>query len=283
MPNNPTIIDVSYACGSQAAYFAGAGVKTVIRYYSRDTGMPEKRLSLQEAQAFAAAGVRLAIVHEARFGNQIASFTESLGQLDAAYARQYGAKIIGQPEGSAIYFGVDVDAMPNEIQDNVIPYFKGVAAALTAANGLPLYQVGVYGSGATCEALLAGELAQFTWLAQSKGWSDYQKFLQSNKWSLLQEMPASVGEIECDPDQANGNFGDFFLPDAATASAGGVIVIARAGLRLRSGPGTDFDVLKVVPYGTQVHPLKTSGDWTMVSLTGDAASDGFVNSHFLSA
>lgn len=282
----PDVIDVSHTCSNQAGFLAGAGVKTIIRYYSRDTGIPEKRLSGPEAKALTAAGLRLAIVHEARRGDQIGSFTEPLGTLDAAYARQYGANVIGQPEESAIYFGVDIDATADQINDCVIPYFKGVSAAMTAANGLPAYQVGVYGSGASCDAVLKAGLASFAWLAQSKGWQGYKAFSQSKKWSLLQGPSTSVGEVDCDPDQANGEFGDFFLTPAAiiaSASGSALNVIARPGLRLRAGPGTDFDVLQVVPFGTRVHPIKSSGDWTMVSLAGDNAADGFVNSHFLSA
>jgi len=287
----PDIIDVSYACGDQAAYLAGAGVKTIIRYYSRDTALPQKRLSLPEARSFASAGLRLAIVHEARHGDQIASFTNTLGQLDGAYARQYGAQVIGQPAGSAIYFGADIDATPNQISNCIQPYFEGVAAAMTAANGLPIYQIGIYGSGASCDAILTAQLARYAWLAQSTGWQDYQNFLQSNRWSLLQGMPADVGELNCDPNTSNGDFGDFFLANVVAASPGAnaasasapLTVIARQGLRLRSGPGTDFDVLQTLPFGTEVHPIRTSGDWTMVSLAGDNAADGFVNSQFLSS
>jgi len=152
---------------------------------------------------------------------------------------------------------------------------------MAAANGLPTYQVGIYGSGASCDAILSAGLSQFSWLAQSTGWQGYKSFLQSNKWSLLQAMPTSVGEVNCDPDRANGDFGDFFLADAGAPLSGTALsVTARAGLRLRSGPGTDFDILQVVPFRTQVYPMKTSGDWTMVSLAGDNAADGFANSHF---
>jgi hypothetical protein len=165
----PDIIDVSYACGGQAGYFAGSGIKTVIRYYSRDTGVPEKRLTRQESKAFAAAGMRLAIVHEAKHGDQIGSFSPSLGEADAAYARQYAANVINQPEGSAIYFGVDLDATVDQITNCIVPYFQSVAAAMTAANGLSTYKVGIYGSGASCEAVLSAGLAQFFWLAQSRG------------------------------------------------------------------------------------------------------------------
>jgi hypothetical protein len=244
--------------------------------------VPEKRLTLQEAKSFSAAGLRLGVVHEARHGDQIESFSQQLGGLDAAYAREYAAKIIGQPEGTAIYFGVDVDASPSQIQNSIVPYFQGVAVAVTAVNGLPSYQVGIYGSGACCDVVLTAGLARFSWLAQSKGWGGYKTFLQSNRWSLLQSMPSNVGEIKCDPDQANGEFGDFFLSEAtATLPGAPLTVIARPGLRLRAGPGTDFDILQLVPFGTKVHAMKTSGDWTMVALADTSGADGFMNSHFL--
>lgn len=59
-------------------------------------------------------------------------------------------------------------------------------------------------------------------------------------------------------------------------------VIARHGLRLRSGPGTDFDVLSLLPLGTQLSVLKSLNGWSMVDLQGDGNADGFVNSPYLS-
>ena len=276
------VIDVSFACGSYAGYLAGAGVRTVIRYYSRDTGHPEKRLTRPEASAFAAAGLRLAVVHEAKFGDRIGSFDQDLGELDAKYAHDYAASVISQPANSAIYFGVDVDASAAQIRDRVIPYFQGVASAFSAA-ATPSYQVGVYGSGATCDAVLAAGLARYAWLAQSTGWAGYRQFLQSKRWALSQAMPTKIGELSCDPDQANGVFGDFFPAAApnANVTVPQVKVMARNGLRLRAGPGNDFDVLRLLPQGTTMRALKSTGDWTLVDLAGDGASDGFVNSHFV--
>lgn len=279
----PEVVDVSFSCGSYAGYLAGAGIKTIIRYYSRDTGIPQKRLTRKEASDFGGAGVRLAIVHEAKHGDRIASFDQELGELDGAYAREYGSRVIGQPANSAIYFGVDVDASVAEVRDRVIPYFKGAAAAFAAANGMSSYRIGVYGSGRTCNALLESGLVQFAWLAQSKGWADYKPFLQSNKWSLCQDMPDYVGEISCDPNRANGEFGDFFLGQIAAADDADLelSVVARPGLRLRAGPGTNFDVIQMIPFAAKVRVKKTVGDWAMVDLGGDGAVDGFVNSHFL--
>ena len=106
----PSIVDVSSACGSKAAALFATGVRTIIRYYSRDTVRPSKRLSREEAEQLAAVGLRLCIVHEGRFGDQASNFDRASGVADALYSRTYGAETIRQPRGSAIYFGVDFDA-----------------------------------------------------------------------------------------------------------------------------------------------------------------------------
>jgi len=285
----PDIIDVSASCGSHAGFFAGAGVKTVIRYYSRDTGRPSKRLSRQEARRFTSAGLRVGAVHEARRGDLIESFTKELGNLDGAHAQGYGASEIGQPAGSAIYFAVDLDASAAQIRDAVLPYFQGIADAFGAAvEGQPRYKVGVYGSGAACAAVLDAGLAELAWLAQSRGWAGFKAFQDSKRWSMRQLMQIRIDEVDCDPDEANperSEIGDFFLETPSEhetiISGAPLAVIARDGLRLRSGPGTEFNVLRLIPNGTKVHPIKAVGDWTMVDLVGDLAADGFVNTHFL--
>jgi hypothetical protein len=68
---------------------------------------------------------------------------------------------------------------------------------------------------------------------------------------------------------------------AGSSNAISLIVNARPGLRLRTGPGTEFDVIAVLPLGTRVHPVKTVGTWTLVDLVGDKAADGFLFSDFL--
>lgn len=281
----PDIVDVSSACGPHASDLVADGVRTVIRYYSRDTGLPAKRLSSDEAKQLTRAGLRIGVVHEARRGDLITSFSEALGRLDGAYARTYGATVIGQPAGSTIYFGADVDANSAQIKTAIIPYFSGVAAAFAAATAEPAYAIGVYGSGATCAAVLDAGLAQMAWLAQSRGWAGYSAFLKSGRWNLCQGLSATVGGVPCDPNQANPDgreIGDFALA-TPTAQATAMQVIARSGLRLRTGPGVDFPTQKLIPYGAMVHVLKAEGAWSLVDLEGDGAADGFVSTSFLAS
>jgi hypothetical protein len=56
---------------------------------------------------------------------------------------------------------------------------------------------------------------------------------------------------------------------------------ARDGLNLRSGPSTDFSIIKSLPYGTRVHLLRREGRWALIDEQGDGAADGFVHMAFL--
>lgn len=60
-------------------------------------------------------------------------------------------------------------------------------------------------------------------------------------------------------------------------------VVARSGLRLRSGPGDQFERILVVPYGDQVYVLSEGEGtpWVLVDLEGDGKADGYMHSSFL--
>lgn len=66
-----------------------------------------------------------------------------------------------------------------------------------------------------------------------------------------------------------------------TPSANRFSVIARGGLKLRSGPSLDFPALRTVPEGTVVNLLSREGIWGLVDLEGDGKADGFMNLPFL--
>ncbi len=58
-------------------------------------------------------------------------------------------------------------------------------------------------------------------------------------------------------------------------------VNARAGLRLRSGPGLAHEVLRLLPLGTEVFVEREINGWAAVDLEGDGAIDGFLSLAFL--
>jgi hypothetical protein len=73
-------------------------------------------------------------------------------------------------------------------------------------------------------------------------------------------------------------------PAPIAVAAGGARahqVIARNGLNLREGPGTEFATSRLVPFGTVVHVLRTDGPWSQVDLERDGRADGHMHSSFL--
>jgi hypothetical protein len=71
------------------------------------------------------------------------------------------------------------------------------------------------------------------------------------------------------------------LAKSNNADAGEYEVIARSGLRVRSGPGTNFDVVNLLSLGRRVSIGQRQGEWIEVDLEGDGAIDGFVFASFL--
>jgi len=65
---------------------------------------------------------------------------------------------------------------------------------------------------------------------------------------------------------------------------GRYLVIARNGLKLRGGPGTNFESEQTLPAGTELIVVEISGQdpaWVRVDLEGDGLLDGYVFASFL--
>jgi hypothetical protein len=287
MPRNA--IDASTNCAAAAGCFRSNGIDIAIRYYSENH--TRKTLKRPEALALARAGLKIGVVYQDT-QNAASFFSFSLGLRAGAFAYDYAVNEIRQPPGSAIYFAVDFDALAAELKNNVIPYFEGVKQAFdTAGGGRPDYAVGAYGSGATLTALTTAKLATRFWLCGSTGFRDFRTYLNSKKWHFRQFAPEEtlcgihVDFNDINPDLPdNGAFQlDTAADDSEPAATGGeeMRVIARAGLRLRSGAGVQFDPIGLMPFGTVVRAIGRNGDWVMVDKSGDGASDGFALGAFL--
>ena len=282
-----TALDCTQNCSTKAAALRAAGYETIIRYYSMSAW---KRMGPAEAQALSQAGLRLAAVYQDR-QNQAADFSELKGRAAGQNAFAYAQTTIFQPPDSAIYFSADFDPSAQVVTDQIVPFFRGVGAALDAASGgASVYRVGVYGSGRTCRMLLDANVAELAWLAQSRGFAEYQTFLASGRWHLSQQMPATAVGLQCDPDDVNPlhpDFGaftlaaDHFGPALPPEVAEPFVVSASSGLRLRGGPGVSFDTLDVLPAGATVAVMERDGDWARVDASGDGSADGYVFAAYL--
>jgi Domain of unknown function (DUF1906)/Putative peptidoglycan binding domain len=212
------IIDTNMRTTPRLAAHRQNGVDTIIRYYCRHTRQPEKRLTPDEADAIIRAGMRLAVVYQCA-GDCAASFSQDAGAQDGAHARDYAAHVIGQPSGSAIYFAVDYDASDADIRTRIVPYFAAVRSALTGGTGTPSYQIGVYGSGAVCQALLKAGLVSFTWVSQSGGFNGTAAFLRSGQWNLHQRLPSTLCGLSVDQNDPNPQRPQFGAFNNLTAGA----------------------------------------------------------------
>jgi hypothetical protein len=178
------------------------GYDFALRYYSHNAN---KNLSLGEARALSEAGLRIGVVWETA-GTRAGFFTRAQGLADGAAAFRMAQEVIGQPWGSAIYFAVDYDPTQADIDGVISNYFTGVHAALyVAAEGKPSYQVGVYGSGLCCGALVERGIAAFSWLSQSTGFAGSRQYAEQRRYDLIQMLPVRIlGEdgivLDIDPD-----------------------------------------------------------------------------------
>ena len=212
-----SILDTNVETTPHLTALKAAGIKSIIRYLSPINPSGEKCIKPAEAQAIAAAGLRLALVCEGWGDFAHGAISAGAGERDGEWCARYAATV-GAPDNAAVYFAVDADAGAAQIRKLVLPYFASIDAAFKSL--APNLRCGVYGSGAVCEAVMAAQLADFPWLSCSLGWFGSRTYLASNKWVLRQHVPATIAGIDCDPDDANGDFGDFvpFAP-ASPASA----------------------------------------------------------------
>jgi hypothetical protein len=281
------IIDLDWVTIPKLSCLAKAGVESIIKYYARKTKYPDKLLTRIEAEAIIAAGMTLGVVYQSA-GDSAEAFSYDDGMADGAYARTYAATKIGQPGGSAIYFGVDYDSDEPDLTERIVPYFRGVRDSFCSTGNLPIYRIGVYGDGVTLQRLLDERLVEFTWISQSVGFPGSRQFKGSNRWTLFQNMPSTLCNCDVDIDELNPAIMDFGAFNRLNPISGSLFalrqstVTARAGVRLRNGPGVEFDVSHIVPARRTLKIISRCGDWALVDLENDGLADGFIHSAFLS-
>jgi hypothetical protein len=211
------------------------GIGTVIRYYDWEPPtLPEKTLTKRELQLIAEAGLSVAVVFQHNNDN-LSTFTDDVyynrpqpkrrGTRDANRSIAL-ASALGQPRGSAIYFGIDgVDDQVRSIMNKttagatdqqllnfikiyVRRYLEDAAAVLKPRG----YKVGAYGSGLTCSYLLDERIIDFCWLAAATSWPGFVNFERSKRW-VLRQLPATKRADcfgrEVDLNVGNGSIHDF--------------------------------------------------------------------------
>jgi uncharacterized protein (TIGR02594 family) len=286
------IIDVAQNVEAFAEQLANAGAKTVIRYYNHSNSqhLPTKALTRSELDRLHGAGLSVAVVFQQRggAGGNLRDFSQASGVRDTRRALAL-AQAMAQPQGSAIYFGVDHDFFrPSELGP-IKDYFA--AARQTIAGK---YRIGCYGSGTVGNVLRSAGSVELVWLAAARGWSGTRDALAAGQWTLDQrflELRSEIGGFIYDGNVFNpaaANYGQFRSGSAhdsrlGEGSAALFRVIARPNLNLRPTPDTLGRPIGSLPTDTMVRGLDRSGDWVKVDLDGDGRADGFVHGAFLEA
>jgi hypothetical protein len=197
--------DTTANCGKLASKIKAAGYDFVGRYYAH---RGSKRLTVQEAKLLSAAGVKIVAVWEDA-PTRLNYFSHARGVVDGTSA-YHCAMLTGQPAGTPIYFTVDFDAPVQALSGAITDYFQGIVDGfdVIANRQSPIYQIGAYGSGATCAALLKYRLASYAWLAQSEDWAGHAQFLT---WNIKQGAEKRILGLAADVDQATKDYGGFTI------------------------------------------------------------------------
>lgn len=213
------IIDTAYDTRPYLDRLKEKGVAVIGRYYARcdqpEYGLTEKRLINQGrpgdpqseiAQIFAKGFAILSVYQyysntpnkfrgQNRDGKALpdadcnwtgaSRSVEEEAELDvqAAIAQ---AQALGQPRGTAIYFGVDFNFTDSDTEtiSLMTRYFRVIRASMDAAG----YKTGAYGSGHAHQILRAERLIDYSWISASRSFSRSSEFHRSGDWHLFQNQ-----------------------------------------------------------------------------------------------
>ena len=207
------VIDCAENYSGKAHTIKTLGAAGVMRYFNpltrgRDSG---KSLTLAEAKAWAAIGMPVGIVVE---GYGLANGTGVDGPSGSRDAREVLAwlptvGLLPNPR-MVVYFAVDTDASSNQINHNEVAYFDAIRSVFLTVGVNVRPQIGIYGSGASCLAMVGTKRADHSWVAGSPGWTSYQTYVSSRAWTLLQRIYSheTWNGFNADTNQVNGSVAD---------------------------------------------------------------------------
>jgi hypothetical protein len=198
------IIDASKDLTRNAKQIAGAGVSTVIRFYTRLKDLnhgpyQNTAFTKDELKALEDQGLAIATVFQYFSGGKGRTFHEPMKKFhDVRDALTYADEMMKQPEGSTIYFGADFNLALGNKQKNidvVKSYFEHAHKEVTKSKR----KVGVYGCGRTCEILAKEGWDMHYWISASVSYWRTAEFFNDMNWHLFQtktDMIRPYGEID---------------------------------------------------------------------------------------
>jgi hypothetical protein len=313
-PNDPAgiaIIDTPNNAAKVAAKLSAQNVKVGVRFFARkpQPGLREKVMAsdgnmidgVREPTILIKHGLSIVSLYQYR-NNLPEKFLRGLEDTGSAKAEVAAdataaldqAKLVGQPEGSAIYFGVDFNSNRAGV-DAVLEYFRVINR--TVGNH---YAIGIYGNGFVNRILREEKLVSYNWISASRSHEQTVDFYNSGHWHLFQnqvdrrwfgppgkcsnglDVDTNVqnprvagvgawgaGEIDTSRNQAIFNQRRFAIraTPVVQQSAGGGVFVDRQSCKSDNR----------VPRNANVRILAQSGAWSVVDIDEDGNPDGHVS------
>lgn len=306
------IVDTPYNAAKVAAELSAQNVKVVVRFFARKAqrGLREKIMAsdtniingVREPTLLIRNGLSIVSLYQYR-NNLPAKFLNGLADTGSAKAEVAAdvkaalaqARLVGQPEGSAIYFGVDFNLTPgSNAVDAVVEYFRVVNQTVGSR-----YAIGVYGNGFVNRTLREERLVSYNWLSTSRAHEETVDFYNSGRWNLFQNQVErrwfgapgkcrdgldldtnlqnpgvagigawGAGEVDKSRNQKIFDQRRFAVRETPVfrESGGGGGLISRRQCRRGNR----------VPRNSNVRILAQSGDWCSVDIDEDGNPDGYV-------
>jgi hypothetical protein len=196
------IIDTPHNAAKVAAKLSAQNVKVVVRFFARkpQPGLREKVMAsdgnmidgVREPTILIRNGLSIVSLYQYR-NNLPEKFMKGLEDTGSAKAEIAAdakaaldqAKLVGQPEGSAIYFGIDfnVTAANRDGLDAVLEYFRGMNQTVGSR-----YAIGIYGNGFVNRTLRQEKLVSYNWISASRSHEETVAFYNSGQWHLFQNQ-----------------------------------------------------------------------------------------------
>lgn len=160
-------------------------------------------LTTSERDIITGGGLYIVSIWESGSPTSDSYFSTSKGKSDAQNAIN-GAKSIGQPTGTPIYFTIDYNAQSAAINGVINDYLTAIDNVFKA-QGSP-YKLGLYGSGLVLNSFQ--HLFPYRMLAGATGWSGSSAYTE---YCLKQFLPRTLSNsstsIEIDDEYSNGAAG----------------------------------------------------------------------------
>ncbi|MCJ0700222.1 DUF1906 domain-containing protein [Frigoribacterium faeni] len=179
---------------ARAATLVANGYKTIGRYLTNTPdNIPDKNIKAGELATIFAAGMTVFPIFQTG-GATPSHFTSKRGGEVAEEAHN-AALGYGFKPGTIIYFAVDWDALDQDIDTKIIPYFQAVKSRFAAQGNR--YRIGIYGPRNICSRIAAAGYSVSSFVSgMSTAYSGNLGFRLPTDWAFDQIATVTIGSGE---------------------------------------------------------------------------------------